>query len=66
MQTSYALLKKYVDITLSPQELGEQLTLKGPEVEGIQLFGQEVENVVVGEILKKKNTPMPINLPCAK
>lgn len=57
MQTSYALLKKYVDITLSPQELGEQLTLKGPEVEGIQIFSPEIKNVVVGKILKKENHP---------
>ncbi len=44
-------LQEYVDITLSPADLAEKLTMAGNEVKGLQLIGGEWENVVVGQIV---------------
>lgn len=50
-------LLDYVDINISPEELGEMLTMTGLELEALRDKGKGLENVVVVEI--KKITPHP-------
>lgn len=45
-------LKDYVDIEVSPQELGDALTLSGSKVEEVIVTGDIVNKVVTGKILK--------------
>ena len=50
MQVSYNLLKEYVDIDLTPQELAERLSMNGIVAERIKPVFEEVKGVVIGEI----------------
>ncbi len=50
MKVLYSWLKEYVDIDITPQELEEKLFSTGFEVEGKEYLGENLENVVVGEI----------------
>ncbi len=50
MRVSINWLREYIDLSLSPEELADLLTMAGFEVGGILKMGNEVENVVVGEI----------------
>jgi phenylalanyl-tRNA synthetase beta chain len=43
-------LKEFVDITLSPADIANRLTMAGTEVKGIQIIGGDWENIVVGQI----------------
>ncbi|MCY6370551.1 phenylalanine--tRNA ligase subunit beta [Clostridium ganghwense] len=45
-------LKDYVDIDLSPQELGDALTLSGSKVEEVIVTGDIINKVVTGKIIK--------------
>ncbi len=44
-------LKDYVDVTLSPAELAEKLTMAGFEAEEVQAIGEGWDNVFVGQII---------------
>ncbi len=44
-------LRDYVDVDLEPEALAERLTLLGMEVKGIERWGADWRNVVVGELL---------------
>jgi len=50
MKVLYSWLKEYVDIDITPQELEEKLFSTGFEVEGKEYLGENLENVVVGQI----------------
>jgi phenylalanyl-tRNA synthetase beta chain len=50
-------LKDYVDIDVSPQELGDRLTMSGSKVEEVIIAGQEIQKVVTGKILKIESHP---------
>ena len=50
MKVLYSWLKEYVDIDITPQELEEKLFSTGFEVEGMEYLGENLENVVVGQI----------------
>lgn len=50
-------LKDYVDINIDVNELADRLTLSGSNVEGIEHFGKEIKNVVIGRILKIEKHP---------
>ena len=50
MKAPLSWLREYVDIALSPQELGEKLTMSGTEVGAIESVGGW-ENIVVGEVV---------------
>lgn len=45
-------LKDYVDIDISPKELGGILTMSGSNVEEVIISGAEIENVVTGKIIE--------------
>ena len=50
MQVSYNLLKDYVDIDLSAEELAQRLTINGIILERMENISTEIEKVVVGRI----------------
>jgi phenylalanyl-tRNA synthetase beta chain len=50
-------LREYVDVELEPEALAERLTLLGIEVNGIERWGSDWRNVVVGELLTVEKHP---------
>ena len=50
-------LREYVDVDLSPEQLAEQLTLRGMEVQGITVSGADWTDVVVGRLLSVERHP---------
>ncbi|QKG84010.1 phenylalanine--tRNA ligase subunit beta [Kroppenstedtia pulmonis] len=58
MQVSYRWLKEYVDLKgVTPEQLAEELTRGGIEVDGIQPRNNGVEKVVVGKVLDTQPHP---------
>lgn len=57
MKASIEWLKEYSDIDVTPEELGDILTMSGSKVEGIERKGNDIKNVVVGKILEIKEHP---------
>ncbi|MEW6616598.1 MAG: phenylalanine--tRNA ligase subunit beta [Thermodesulfobacteriota bacterium] len=57
MKASLNWLREYVDIDLAPDELGEDLTMAGFEVENISKVDANLNNVVVGKIVSLKPHP---------
>ncbi len=54
MKISYRWLQQYIDITESPEEIGQTLTSTGLEVESIELFETVkggLKGLVIGEVL---------------
>ena len=52
MRVPLSWLREYVDVELTPEQLAERLTLLGMEVKGVQQWGADWQNVVVGELLE--------------
>ena len=50
-------LKDYVDINIDNKSFADAMTMSGSKVEGIEEMGMEIENVVVGKILKVERHP---------
>jgi phenylalanyl-tRNA synthetase beta chain len=50
-------LRDYVEFDLAPEALAERLTLLGMEVKGIERWGSDWRNVVVGELLSVEKHP---------
>ncbi len=57
MIVSLNWLKDYVDINEEPKEFSEKLTMSGTKVEGFEVLGNDIENVVVGKIIKTEKHP---------
>ncbi|MFL5779115.1 MAG: phenylalanine--tRNA ligase subunit beta, partial [Chloroflexota bacterium] len=57
MRVPLSWLREYVDVELEPEALAERLTLLGMEVQGIERWGDEWRNVVVGELLAVERHP---------
>ena len=57
MRVPLSWLRDYVDIQLTPEQLAERLTLLGMEVKGVQAWGADWQNVVVGELLSVERHP---------
>src|SRR3954454_7703231 len=57
MRVPLSWLRDYVDIDLSPEELADRLTLLGMEVKGLERWGADWRNVVVGELLTVEKHP---------
>ncbi len=66
MKLSYNWLKEFVPLDVTPQTLAEQFTMKAAEVEGVQLLGQDMQKVVVGEILEIRPHPRSTKLQLTK
>jgi len=57
MKVPLSWLSDYVDVDLSADALAERLTLLGMEVKGIERWGAEWRNVVIGELLSIEKHP---------
>ncbi len=57
MRVPLSWLRDYVDIELTPEQLAERLTLLGMEVKGLERWGADWHNVVVGELLTVQKHP---------
>ena len=57
MKVPYNWLKDYVDINVSPKELGDKLTLTGSQLEELVIQGDVIQNVVTGKITKIEKHP---------
>lgn len=57
MKVPVIWLKDYVDIDISPKDLGDRLTLSGSKVEEVAITGDEIQNVVTGKIVKIEKHP---------
>src|SRR5687768_1862786 len=57
MRVPLSWLRDYVDIDLTPEQLAERLTLLGMEVKGLERWGDDWQNVVVGELLSVERHP---------
>ncbi|MFQ5568645.1 MAG: phenylalanine--tRNA ligase subunit beta [Rhodothermales bacterium] len=57
MKISYNWLKEYVDHPLSPEALGDALTMSGLELEEAETIGVSLDGVVVGHVLDVKQHP---------
>ncbi|MFA6105729.1 MAG: phenylalanine--tRNA ligase subunit beta [Patescibacteria group bacterium] len=59
MQISYQWLREYVKLpdSLEPETIAEKLKLSTVEVEGLIRLGAQLENVVVGKVLKAEKHP---------
>jgi phenylalanyl-tRNA synthetase beta chain len=57
MKISYNWLKEFIDLSLSPQETAEKLTLIGLEVEEVSDYGSALDGVIVGEVLEVNEHP---------
>ena len=57
MRVPLSWLREYVDISLTPEQLAERLTLLGMEVKGIERWGADWRKVVVGELLTVEKHP---------
>lgn len=52
MKVPYSWLKDYVEINVSPKELGDKLTLTGSQLEELITQGDVIEKVVTGKIVQ--------------
>ena len=57
MRVPLSWLAEFVDVELTPEELAERLTLLGMEVKGIERWGADWDNVVIGELLTVEKHP---------
>ena len=57
MRVPLRWLREYVDFDLTPEQLAERLTLLGMEVKGLETWGADWRNVVVGELLSVEKHP---------
>lgn len=57
MKISLKWLKDYVDIDVTPEELAQQMTMLGLEIESIEQLGGDITNTVVGQILSIEPHP---------
>ncbi len=57
MRIPLSWLRDYVDIELAPEQLAERLTLLGMEVQAIERWGSDWQNVVIGELLTVEKHP---------
>lgn len=57
MKISHSWLKKYVDFSLTPEQIVDGLTMLGLEVESFEDLGKKFEGFVVGEVLERVKHP---------
>jgi phenylalanyl-tRNA synthetase beta chain len=57
MRVPLSWLRDYVDVDLTPEQLAERLTLLGMEVKGLERWGEDWQNVIVGELLSVERHP---------
>ncbi|MFO0705114.1 MAG: phenylalanine--tRNA ligase subunit beta [Candidatus Andersenbacteria bacterium] len=66
MKLSYNWLQEFVPLDVTPQKLADLLTMKAAEVEGVEILGQDITKVIVGEILEIRPHPKADKLQLTK
>src|SRR5580765_5173432 len=57
MKFSVNWLREFVDLPEKVEELAELLTLSGIEIEAVQSYGADIDNIIVGEITASSRHP---------
>ncbi|MEX0747526.1 MAG: phenylalanine--tRNA ligase subunit beta, partial [Rhodothermales bacterium] len=57
MKVSFNWLRQYAPVDLSPEKVGEILTMGGLEVEDVERIGTSLDGVVVGQVLRTWRHP---------
>ncbi len=57
MNLSMKWLSDFVSVDCTPREFSEAMTMSGSKVEGYEIEGSEISNVVVGKVLKVEKHP---------
>ncbi|NFT91581.1 phenylalanine--tRNA ligase subunit beta [Clostridium botulinum] len=57
MKVPFSWLQDYVDINISPKELGDKLTLTGSQLEELIIQGDVIDKVVTGKITEIEKHP---------
>ena len=57
MDVSYEWLKELVDVPVSPEELGDKVSVTGIEVPSVTYRGAGMKNIVIGHVLSTKPHP---------
>ena len=60
MNASYAWLKDFVDIDMSPVELRDVLTMRCATVDDVVQLRQDLSGIVVGRVIEAAPTRTPI------
>lgn len=50
-------LKEFVDVRENSKELADRLTMSGSNVEGVEQWGKDIKNIVVGKLTKVEKHP---------
>jgi phenylalanyl-tRNA synthetase beta chain len=66
MRVPLSWLRDYVDVQLTAEQLAERLTLLGMEVKGLERWGADWRNVVIGELLEVARHPRADRLSLTK
>ena len=57
MRVPLSWLREYVDVDLAPRQLADELTMRGMEVNAIEIGGADWTDVVVGRVLQVERHP---------
>ncbi|MFI5252465.1 MAG: phenylalanine--tRNA ligase subunit beta [Bacteroidota bacterium] len=57
MRTSFNWLKQYIDISVSPEELAQRLTMIGLEVESVEDLGKKYDKFLIGQVIDVQKHP---------
>ncbi len=57
MKLSRNWLDEFTQVNVSDKEFCERMTMSGSKVEGVEVLGSEISNVVVGRVLKLERHP---------
>ncbi len=57
MKLSRNWLNEFTQVTVSDKEFCDRMTMSGSKVEGVEVLGEEITNVVVGKVLAMERHP---------
>ncbi|HEY9188257.1 MAG TPA: phenylalanine--tRNA ligase subunit beta [Ignavibacteria bacterium] len=57
MKVSFNWLKNYIDLSITPQEIEEKLTMSGLEVESIEEIGKDLKDFIIAEVKEVEKHP---------
>ncbi|MBR4692264.1 MAG: phenylalanine--tRNA ligase subunit beta [Oscillospiraceae bacterium] len=57
MKLSRNWLSEFTEVNVSDKEFCDRMTMSGSKVEGVEVLGSEITNVVVGRVLKTERHP---------
>ncbi len=57
MKLSRNWLNEFTEVNVSDKELCDRMTMSGSKVEGVEVLGSEITNVVVGRVVKTERHP---------